>query len=530
MNRKLRIKTLVISLFLLFFIGMGVFFYMGISARERVTEVDLYSLIPSGSTAVFETNDLTTLIKEINNAICSKELSSLGLSRIANDLREHFDELTMSAPHGLSPRMNRMLISFHPPGTDLDQVLYFCTTPRDEEWIEQQIQKNRPIDFPLKTASYKGEEIQICPMGGDVFLCYYKSAGFVAASYSKRLIEQVIDTRISGKSVLSDPVFGLFRDHKSFNSIASLHLKMKQVGWSELNLKFGRDAVYLSGITMDADTSSSFVNALKEQSPIELISGKEFPRSTYYMNEMSISQFEYIAANSAQREYALALYSDDVKRTDIHIMRFLKRNASNRLAGISFYPEDSIRRPLSLLYIPVKDSVKAEKDLHMLIQNDILQTKIPAPHKAQLLFAGSKSYYLYSLPQNTVFSQLSGINDADLNSYAVFYKNLLLIAPEPVSILSYITQVEKAQVIEGNNIYQECISHLAPHSNYMLMANIGEVSLHSESRSRLIPDFFFQHIDFFSHFILSNQFVYKDGVIYPNLTLTYKENKSGAPQ
>jgi len=522
MDRKLKIRILIISFFLLFFVGVGAFFYMGISSRERITKIDLYSLVPSDCSAVFETNDLTTLIKEIKNASIGKELPSLGLSRIANDLQVHFDALTMSAPHGLSSRMNKMLISFHSPGTELDQVIYFCTTPGDEKWLEQQIRKNRPIDFPIKTVSYKDKEIQICPMGGDVFLCYYKSAGFVVASYSKRLIEQVIDTQISGKSLLSDPCFLLSKDHKSFNSIASLHLTMKQMGWSELDLKFGHDAIYLSGTTMDADTSSSFVNSLKEQSPIEPISGKEFPRYTYYMNEMAVSHFQYIAANAAKREYALALYSDEVKRTDLHLMRFLQRNVANRLAGISFYPEDSIRRPLSLLYIPVKDSVKAEKDLQMLIQNVIPQTKMPSAHKAQLLNAGAKSYLLYSLPQNTVFSQLSGIKDADLNSYAVFYKNLLLLAPEPVSIFSYIAQIEKSHVIEKDSIYHECVFRMAPHFNYMLMTDLGEVSHHPESCSRFIPEFFFQHVDFFNHFILTTQFVCKEGVIYPNLTLTYK--------
>lgn len=528
MNRKLKIKTLVISLSLLIFIGVGVFFFVGIIARERVSEVNLYSLVPCDCTAVFETEELTTLLKEMKDASCAKVLPSLRLSRIANDLREHFDQLTMPAPHGLSSRMNRMLISFHSPGTELDQVIYFCTTPGDEEWIEQQIQKNRPIDFPVKTTSYKGRKIEIYPMGGDLFLCYYKSAGFIAASYSKRLLELVIDTHISGKSVLSDPVFGLSNDSKRSNSIASLHLKMQQIGWSELDIKFGNDAIYLSGVTVDADTSSSFVNALKEQSPIEFISYKEFPRSTYYINEMAISQFQYIAANASQREYAQAFYADEVKETDIHMMRFLKEHAFNRLAGISFYPEDSIHRPLSLLYIPVKDSIKAEKELQLLLQNGSVPAKIASIRKSQLLYAGVKSFRLYSLPRNTTFSQLSGIKDADLNSYAVFYKNLLLIAPEPVSILSYITQVEKNQVAEGDTVYQECVSRLAPHFNYMLMADLEKVCLHPESRSRFIPEFFFQHIDFFSHFILSTQFVCKDGVIYPNLTLTYKENESGA--
>jgi len=66
---------------------------------------------------------------------------------------------------------------------------------------------------------------------------------------------------------------------------------------------------------------------------------------------------------------------------------------------------------------------------------------------------------------------------------------------------------------------------MAPHFNYMLMTDLGVVSHHPESCSRFIPEFFFRHINFFSHFILTTQFVCKEGVIYPNLTLTYKEEE-----
>lgn len=522
MDRKLRIRILIIAFFLLFFVGVGVFFFTSLNARGRVAGINLYSLVPPGATAVLETTNLTQLMKELNYAGFSKELSSLKLSRIADDLRAHFDELTTSATHGLNERMNRMLISFHAPGSELDQVLYFCTDPGDEKWIERQILKYRPIDFPCKVSTYQGKTIEILPMGGDLFLCYYKSSGFVAASYSKRLIEQVIEAQTSGHSLLSDPLFALSRDQKRINSTASLYLKMKEVGWSELDLNFGRDAVYLSGISMDADTSSSFVNALKWQQPIERLSGKEFPPSTYYINQTAISEFQYIAANAARREYALADYADEVRETDISLMYFLKGNIAGSLTGISFYPADSVHRPLSLLAIPLNDSIKAETELQRWMQKALQQTGRP-PGKVQLVYAGSKSYRMYPLPRNTVFSQLSGIKDADLNSYAVFYKNRLLLAPEPVNIISYITQVENRGEADGQELYKKYASRLAPGFNYLLIADLAKLSLSPESRSRLVPDFFFSHGGFFSHFILSTQFVCKERMVYPSLTLTYKD-------
>ncbi len=522
MNRKLGIRISIFTLFLLFFIGVGTYFFTGLSARQKVSEINLYSLVPSNSIAVFETSNVTLLVKELKKLSCSKIFSTLKLSHIVNDLMEHFDQLVDPMPHGLSSSMNKVLISFHSLGSELDQVVYCCTTPEDEEWIEQQIHKKRPIAFPRKDVSYKGETLEIYPMGGDLFLCCYQSPGFFVASYSKKLIEQVIDTHISGHSILSDPVFGLTQDKKRAIGIASLYLKMQQTGWNKLDMKFDGDAIYLSGISVDADTSSSFVNALKEQYPITNFSGNEMPRSTYYISQMAISQLQYIAVNTARREYALATYPDEVKEMDIHMMHFLKKNTSGSLTAITFYPEDSVRRPLSLLSIPVKEAAKAEADLQLFLQNITSQIKIPTPGAAKLLQVGTKSYLLYPLPRNTVFSQLSGIEDTDLTAYALFYRNRLLLAPEPVSILSYITQLENANVIGNEIIYQECVSRLAPHFNYMVMANLSEVSSHPESKPRFIPSFFFQYGDFFSHFILSTQFVCNEGVIYPNITLTYK--------
>lgn len=521
MDRKLRIKILILASILLSLIGAGVFFFTSLNARGRNAGINLYSLVPPNACAVFETRELSTLMKDLNYASFRKEFSNLKLSRIANDVREHFDELTASAPHGLGERLNRMLISFHSPGSELDQVIYFCTNPGDEKWVEQQIRKYRPIDFPSKNVTYKGHQIEILPMGGDLFLCCYKSSGFMTASYSKKLIEQVIDARLSGQSLLSDPLFSLSRDQKRLNGISTLYLKMKEVGWSELDLNLGRDALYFSGISMDADTSSSFVNALKLQVPIEHLSGKEFPESTYYINQTAVSEFKYIAANASRRQYALTDYPDYVREADVNLMHFLMGNVAGSMMALSFYAADSVRQPLSLLAIPLKDSIQTESELRMLLQNNSMQRKMSVS-PTEIFYTGNKSYRFYSLPQNTLFSQLSGIADADFKSCAVFYKNYLLLAPKPIDIISYISQVETLPSVGESTLYKKYGARLAPGFNYLLIADLAELSHFPESRSRMIPDFFFSHGEFFSHFILSVQFVCKDGVIHPSMSLTYK--------
>ena len=517
MDRKLRIRILIVSLFLLFLIGIGTFFYMGIISRERTNEVNLYTLVPADCNAVFETSDLKSLINEIKCSEYAKEFSSLKNFRIINDLRTHYDTFMMLLPKETSSRLNRILISFHSSGQEKDQVIYANTTSQDDGWIEERIRESRAIDFPIKKISYRGEKIRVCPMGGDLFLCYYKSSGFIAVSYSERLIKQVIDAHLNGKSILDNPSFGLSKGHKSFNGVATLHVRSKQFGWSNLNIKFSKNAIRLSGSCADADTSSSFINALKEQTSVKLISRNDLPRYTYYAGELSISSLEYIAANTARQQYALSSFPDNVKEADIHLMHFLKAHASDRLTSMSFYPEDTIRRPFSIISIPVKDSLLAERDM-----KQVMPGKEIMAVRSQILYAGNNSYRLYLLPKNTIFEQLSGIKDPDLNSYVVFYKNLLLLAPDPMSILSYISQMNNVSILKFDNPYNECISHLSDNVSYIQMADLEEMNLHPECISRSIPDFFFQQIDFFKHFILCGQIVSKDRAISSDVWLTYK--------
>jgi hypothetical protein len=206
-------------------------------------------------------------------------------------------------------------------------------------------------------------------------------------------------------------------------------------------------------------------------------------------------------------------------------MYFLKGNVAGSLTGFSFCSDDSIQRPLSLLCIPMQNSVKAETDLRLFMQSHSIKSESFAGGKIQLFNTGNRSYRFYSLPPSTIFSQLSGIKDTDLNTYALFYNDKLLLAPNPVSALSYISQVEKGNIIEKDSIYKENISYLDTHFNSLLITDLGKLALYPEYRSRLIPDFFSQHMNFFSHFILINQLVCHDRKVYPNLIFIYKGEK-----
>ena len=94
-----------------------------------------------------------------------------------------------------------MLISFHEPDTPLNQVLYCSLGSGDYELVESFIRKYCSSSFPSKFFDYRGEEISIYPMPDGRFLSAYFTSDFLAISFQKRLIEQVIEARLSKKVV-----------------------------------------------------------------------------------------------------------------------------------------------------------------------------------------------------------------------------------------------------------------------------------------------------------------------------------------
>lgn len=194
--------------------------------------------------------------------------------------------------------MNKMLISFHEPDTPLNQVLYCSLGSGDYELVESFVRKYCSSTFPSKYFDYNGEEIRIYPMADGRFLAVYFTPDFLAVSFQKRLIEQVIDARRSRQSLMDMPSFRTMYAGKRNNVAATVYVRMKEVGmgkdtdgirsqtrlgsWAEFDMKFNEEAVYCSGISHGSDTTRTFINALRRQMPIKGFSGERLPASTSF--------------------------------------------------------------------------------------------------------------------------------------------------------------------------------------------------------------------------------------------------------
>lgn len=103
--------------------------------------------------------------------------------------------------------MNQMLISFHEPDNERNQVLYCRLGNGDKELVNRFVRKYISSLYPPRTFVYKGEEIIIYPMADGDFLACYLTSDFMALSFQKKLIENVIDAYKSDKSLADDPTF-----------------------------------------------------------------------------------------------------------------------------------------------------------------------------------------------------------------------------------------------------------------------------------------------------------------------------------
>lgn len=511
MKRKLNIKMVLIALILLFFIGVGGYFFRALTVRVKLMGMNAYSLVPLNTTALFETTDLTTFMTDFKKLKCSKDFSTFKGSILISTLQECFNTTSAQEFRSFTTDINKLLISFHAPYSEYDQVIYVATNPGCEDHLKRFFTNKGSVSFPTRTTYYKGEKIEVYPMGGDLFLCYYQLPGFAVASYSIKRVDHIIDTYLSGKNILEDQHFSCSQDDKSVNGTATLQLRSKQLGWSKLDMKFGSDAIYLSGISQSTDTAGMFVNALKQQTAITKSKDSIYPHSTYYISRMAISQFQSILASTTQRVYDVTSYPADVKATDMHVAHFLKENILGEATGVAFYPQDSVRRPLSVLTIPIKEKVKAEKEVREL-SGVTLQT----------LHTNKTNYSVYLLPRNTLINQLSGLGSIDLQCYLLFYKDKILLAPQSFDLVCYINQLESGKLIDKKTLFQECITRLVYNYNYTLIADLDEVAFHPQNYPQLLPTMFKKSSEFFGHFIFSSQFVCRDGVIYSKMTLVEK--------
>lgn len=542
MKFSLSIKIVVILSVFLLCAGVGVYSFMRLNSVEQRKDFNLYTLVPQDAVAVFETDRMVDMLETMEQMECNEDGHFLYASDLFSCLKKYLNTLLEETPHALSKQMNKLLISFHAPDTQNDQVLYCTLGEGDRELLENFISKYSPESFPVKTSEYRGQEIRIYPMDNGRFLAVYLTRDFLALSFQKKLVERVIDARKDDRALPDDLSFQSLYDERNRPVEATLYLRTRSVQmgastdslrpvlnlgeWMEFDMKFTERAVYCTGLSHETDTVHSLVRALRPQKSLSGFAGDCLPSSTYLYTHWSISEKDSLFAfRASQVPYNPSSDPYPAKR-DQELLDFLEANADTSLLTCFFLADYPGRKvPCAVSIIPLAHKWKARQDFLTWLRTTPREQAIhPRPRFAPGYdrYPRSQAYRKYLMPRNTLVARLTGWADTSLYAYACFYRGCLLLASDALSLSAYIEALEHKDTLTGSDHYERLAESLSPSYNLLLMADMDEVLHQPASYARLVPGFFLNHADFFRYFVLAIQFNNQEGTICPNLTLWYR--------
>lgn len=522
---KLRtiVKIAITSSVVLLCAGFALYSFFRLSAAADKKDFDLYELVPPSASAVFVTDNVLDFITEVDELTCSKNQQYLQVSKIFTSLKQYLYTLLDDAPHGLSRQMNQMLISFHQPDNVRNQILYCRLGDGDLELIDKFVRKYVSSLYPPKIFKYKGEDITIYPMADGDFLACYLTPDFMALSYQKKLIEDVIDARKSKNSLADDAAFKEVRMPKKSTATATVYTRLDgMMGWTEFDMKLRDDYIYFTGTSHVSDSCFAFINLLRQQESVKGFPGGTLPSTAFYFSKQGVSDWTSMLSYGNMQEFATAGRTQEVMERDRELARYLIENTGRDLVACLFQREDTLQKEAAaVLTLSVADVAEAERMLRSLVYAAPAAEGMRRNKRVTYHYTTDRAYPVYRLPQTTLFSQLTSFAEPTLQVFATFYGGRLLLSPDEEGLLHYIRQLEKGEVLDKAVAYKAGMDSLSDSCQFMLMADLEHVFRQTENQVRFVPDFFFHNSDFFRNFTLFAQFTCADGVVYPNIVLKY---------
>ena len=298
MRMKTVVKLGTILSVLLFVLAVGYYAFMRLDMMERNRDVDLFSLVPSGSVGVLESNNVYAFFNEYATLNYSSELEGMQFPGLFNFLIHGLDMYAGDNVHGQSHQMSHLVVSFHQPVTPHNQVVYLRLGMADEQLLSDMLQEYMHGGFLPKEEEYRGKKILIYPLSHDEFLATYTEEGFVVLSYQKRLVEEVIDAQLDETALGNDAVFSRALERKKSKDFLTLYgrsssipsLSLDSSSWSEYDFHLNSDVVYLTGDTYVSEETiekEKIAQCLKEIPVIKeegLFVSAQKDSTAYYMD------------------------------------------------------------------------------------------------------------------------------------------------------------------------------------------------------------------------------------------------------
>ena len=336
---------------MLFCMAVGYYAFMQLDAANRNRDVNLFALIPDDCTTVLQSDDISSCLHELSGLNYERELERFQFQGLLHLIIGGLNEYATESDHGLSSEMNRLLVSFHPPYTPQDQVVYFQAGTGDESLFVDMLREYMTGDFLPKEETYRGETIHVYPLSHEEYLSVYTNPGALVISYQKSLIEKVIDARLDGKSLDEENTFSriLQRKKPHFLTLYAYYPVVpvldKDIScWSEYDFHFNSDVFYLTGdLHFSEDRGDEGIFQIKK-CPVEkeegMLVSSDRDSTQYYMEEAFVARLsnnqtffdECIANLSSEASFSLVadMQTFDVYKETLglYLPSFVRENAS----------------------------------------------------------------------------------------------------------------------------------------------------------------------------------------------------------
>lgn len=531
MKLRILIRIAVVCSLVSLCLMLGFYSYYKLRATESRHDFDLYTLVPPTATAVFETHRLAEWLDDVDRLQTSQEHHFLHVSDLFTLIKQHYRTLMEHTPHGLSKQMNQMLISFHEPDNPANQVLYFSLGRDDRSLVRHMVETYTSGSYPPKVARYRGEKLRVYPLADGRFLNLYLTDRFLALSFQKRLLEEVVDAYKDHTSLQADNYFLSLRRNRQTHVGAALYLRIKRVPmgsaddtlrtelqlgtWAEFELKLSERTLYGAGVSRvaTADSIRSFAKVLSAQQPIEGFPGHLLPTTTLCFSHWALSDRKTFFDFTSRHTYTQVALDDEVQARDARWLELLDASIEGSATTCLFTAGDSLTsRTCMVLSFPLREGVDMEREL----QQDwaVYTNHSPIPRV--------RGIKCHQLQPTTLLRQLTGMADSTFTVCAAVHQGSLLWAADAFSLSAYIEALHRGDLLENRPLYQELMGGLASSYSFLLMADMERLLRQPKEYIRLMPSFFYRHADFFSHYILAVQYTFADDMAYPNVVLLHK--------
>ena len=299
MRMKTVVKLGTILSVLLFVLAVGYYAFMRLDMMDRNRDVNLFSLVPSSSVGVLESNNVHAFFDDYSMLNYSDELERMQFPGLFNFLIHGLNMYAGDNAHGLSYQMNQLVVSFHQPVTPHNQVVYLRLGMADEQLLSDMLREYVSGNFLPKEEEYRGKKILIYPLSHDEFLATYTEEGFVVLSYQKRLVEEVIDAQLDETALGYDTVFSRVLEKKKSKDFLTLYgrsssipsLDLDSNTWSEYDFHLNSDVVYLTGDMYALEINAEKENMIKSLNDMAVVKEEglfvsaQKDSTSYYMDE-----------------------------------------------------------------------------------------------------------------------------------------------------------------------------------------------------------------------------------------------------